>query len=112
MNHSFLQVLNNIIIAFRAKKFKLTVRYSKQNLKFLQYLLQQGFIGCFVKKKKVLIITLRYELSLIPALSSGSICSKKGHQRTSKLLKNSQKNLTINLVENSKSYTGLLARFR
>jgi len=112
MNHSFLQVLNEITIAFQAKKLKLVIKYSKQNFQFLQYLLEQRFISGFNKKNKLLIITLKYETSLMPSLSGSSSCSKTSHKRAKKRIKFLDLSLTNSLTENNKTYTRLLACFR
>lgn len=112
MNHSFLTLLNEIKMTLQVKKLNMTIKYSKQNLQFLQYLRKQGFLSSVIKKKRTLLIILKYELSLIPALSSVSISSKISRQRPKKLVNNKMSNLTINLTENDDKYTRLLARFR
>jgi len=114
MNNLFLRILNNIKIAHRAKKLTLTVKYSKQNLLFLRYLLRHGFINNVVKSNKVLIIFLKYDSFLGVVFSGASISSKGSHQRSKNFLQKAHgnSNLIINLNENTNKYTRLLARFR
>ena len=112
MNYSFIKLLNDIKVAFQAKRLNTTIKYSKQNLDFLRYLLNRGFLSSLTRKKTILIVGLRYDLFLTSSLSGFSINSKISNQRPKKRINSTRSNLTINLTKSDHLSTLLLARFR
>jgi len=112
MNFSFLQVLNKITVALRIKRYKLNLKYSKQNVLFLEFLKEKGFIVAIVRNNNILSILLKYDNSLTPVLNSLSVVLKKGHKYRQKGLKAHLKtNYITNLKTQSKNKSRVLARF-
>jgi ribosomal protein S8 len=113
MDYSFLQILNKIRVAIRLKKLQVTINFSSQNIKFLQFLRMHGFISDVIKQGKKLILLLKYDIDLNPGLFSASVNSKTTHQRPQKIKKiKGFSNFTVNLTSANNKYTRLLARFR
>ena len=112
MNFSFLQVLNKITVALRIKRYKLHLRYSKQNVMFLEFLKEKGFIVAIVRNKNTLSILLKYDNYLAPVLNSLSVVLKKGHKYKQKGLGAHLKtNYITNLKTHNKNKSRVLARF-
>ena len=110
MNTAFLPILTVIKNALRVKKFKLSVKLSKPNIIFLDYLLKQGFITSYIKKNNKLHVFFKYGSLTTSALFSSSFCSKRSRQNYKTLKKIKSSNFIQNLVENKNSK--LLARFQ
>jgi ribosomal protein S8 len=111
MNFSFLQLLNKILMALRIKKYKLKLKYSKQNLQFLKFLKEKGFISSITRNNKVLFIFLRYDKYTSPVLNDASINSKNGQKSSQKYLSYLATNYIIDLKACNSDKTRLLARF-
>jgi ribosomal protein S8 len=111
MNFSFLRVLNKIQTALRVKKYKIHLKYSEQNMIFLKFLQENGFIAGIVRNKSLLSVFLSYDRFLTPILRATSICSRKGYKRPEKRLAELSTNYLINLKANDNKKTRLLARF-
>jgi|TARA_B110000046_G_scaffold140434_1_gene146996 ribosomal protein S8 len=112
MNFSFLQVLNKITMALRLKRYKLHLKYSKQNVLFLEFLKEKGFIVTITRNSNILSIFLKYDIYLAPVLNSLSVVLKKGHKHRQKRLRSY---LKTNYITNLKAYntnkSRVLARF-
>lgn len=111
MNFSFLKLLNKVKTALLIKRYKLDVKHTKQNILFLQFLKQNGFVSAITKNSGVLSIFLAYDADINPILNNASIMLKKGykHPKRYKTFLNRNNILTLKTQQNNNSR--LLARF-
>jgi len=114
MSFSFAHTSNELKNALISKKQKIHLKYSKKQMNFVKFLLQNRVISGITQKNKIITIYPTYNRMLSSALSSFSINKKHANQKSSQFYKNLKSNmiLTLTHTKQEKKYNLLLARFR
>jgi len=116
MDYSFIQIFNEYRLAVIKKKTKFSIRYSRQNLLFVKFLLQKKLIsGIYTQQQnKYITLFLKYDSNMLSSIIDYSLSSKVAFK--SSMLKsrvqNKQQNFTINIMTNQGKYSRFLARIR
>jgi ribosomal protein S8 len=123
MTSTYISLLHKIKIALQNKNLILKVKFTYNNLKILNFLLDNNFISGFEyktqNKQKTLTIFLKYGADYLPALRDFSVVSKSiGKSHNKDFLKRQNTNFVVNLFSsnvttiNSYNNTKLLSKFR
>jgi small subunit ribosomal protein S8 len=81
MNKNIITIINNIKLAYKYKRLTLIVFYNKLNLKFIQFLYEQGYIRYYeINLNKTIKIYLVYYNDLSPVIKDIKIISKPSHK--------------------------------
>jgi len=118
MNHSFIQLFNSYQTAITRKKKCIFLNYSQQNVLFAEFLLKNKFIFGFetnsTRKKKILILFLKYDQRKNSAITDFSLTSKTSSpkRKTKRNALFEHNNFIVDLASEQKKYARLLARVR
>jgi ribosomal protein S8 len=117
MDYSFIQIFNEYRLAVIKKKTKFSIRYSRQNLLFVKFLLQKKLIsGIYTQQQKNKYITLflKYDSNMLSSIMDYSLSSKVAFKSPTlkSRVQNKQQNFTINIMTNQGKYSRFLARIR
>jgi ribosomal protein S8 len=116
MNHSFIQLFNSYQTAITRKKKYILVNYTRQNVLFAEFLLKNRFIFGFetnsARKKKVLVLFLKYDQRKTSAIADFSLTSKTctPKRKTKESVRFEHSNFIVDLAQ--KQCVRLLARIR